>query len=234
MDVIANNLANLNTTGFKGESVQFEEFLSSPARVDSFPIGHRRVSFVQDRSTMTDHSQGPVEMTGSPLDVAINGEGYLVVETPNGERYTRNGSLARNATGELVTSEGYRVRGANGPIQFDPNDVNIAIARDGTISALNGNQIAERGKLQIMRFDRPQNLSKEGLSLYKAGNMQPQAAGEKTSVIQGAVEKSNVKPILEMGRMIEVMRSYTSLANMMTKTDELRKTAINKLADVSA
>lgn len=234
MDVIANNLANLNTGGFKGESVLFEEYLSSPARVDSFPMADRRVSFVQDRSTMTDHSQGPVEQTGSPLDIAINGDGYLVVETPNGDRYTRNGSLSRNANGELVTSEGYRIRGANGPIQFDPNDADISIARDGTISTLNGNQNTERGKISLVRFDNPQSLSKEGLSLFKAGNMQPQAVTEKTSVIQGMLEKSNVKPILEMGRMIEVMRSYTSLSNMMTKTDELRKTAINKLADVSA
>lgn len=234
MDVIANNLANLNTTGFKGESVQFEEFLSTPARMDNFPMADRRVSFVQDRSTLRDDAQGPIQQTGNPLDVAISGEGYLVVDTPNGERYTRNGALSRNATGELVTSEGYRVRGAQGPVQFDNSDTEISISRDGTISARNDNQNAERGKLRLVRFDNPQNLSKEGLNLYKAGNMQPQATNEKTTIVQGAVEQSNVKPILEMGRMIDVVRSYTALSNMMTKTDDLRKTAINKLADVSA
>jgi flagellar basal-body rod protein FlgF len=234
LDVIANNLANLNTNGFKGDSVQFEEYLSSPARVDSFPLADRRVSFVQDRSTITDYSQGPLTQTGNALDVAIAGDGFLVVDTPAGERYTRNGALSRSANGDLVTSEGYRVRGANGAIQFDQNDADILIARDGTISAMNGNQIADRGKLRLVSFADPQRLTKEGLSLLSAAGQQPQAASAASTFVQGMVEKSNVQPVVEMGRMIEVTRAYTSLANLMTRTDELRRTAINKLGDTSA
>jgi flagellar basal-body rod protein FlgF len=233
LDVIANNLANINTNGFKGESVQFEEYLSSPARADSFPLADRRVSFVQDRSTIADFSQGPLAQTGSPLDVAISGDGFLVVDTPGGERYTRNGALSRSASGDLVTSEGYRVRGANGAIQFDQNDSDILIARDGAISVTNGGQIADRGKLRLVRFADPQKLTKEGLSLYSAGGQQPQAVTATTSLQQGMVEKSNVSPVLEMGRMIEVTRAYTSLANLMVRTDDLRRTAINKLGDTS-
>jgi flagellar basal-body rod protein FlgF len=233
LDVIANNLANINTNGFKGDSVQFEEYLSSPARADSFPLADRRVSFVQDRATITDYAQGPLSQTGSPLDVAIAGDGFLVVDTPAGERYTRNGSLSRSANGDLVTSEGYRVRGANGAIQFDQNDADILIARDGTISAMNGNQIADRGKIRLVQFADPQRLSKEGLSLLSAPGQQPQAATAAT-LVQGMVEKSNVQPVVEMGRMIEVTRAYTTLANLMTRTDELRRTAINKLGDTSA
>jgi flagellar basal-body rod protein FlgF len=234
LDVVANNLANLNTNGFKGESVRFEEYLSSPARADHFPLPDRRVSFVQDRATLADFSQGPLQNTGSPLDVAISGDGFLVVDTPGGERYTRNGALSRNATGELVTSDGYRVRGANGAIQFDQNDNDIFIARDGAISAQNGNQIADRGKIRVVRFNDPQLLSKEGLGLFSAGTQQPQAVTPATTIVQGALEKSNVSPVLEMSRMIEVTRAYTSLTNLMTSTDQLRRTAINKLGDTSA
>jgi flagellar basal-body rod protein FlgF len=237
LDVIANNLANINTNGFKGQSVQFEEYLSSPARADTFQLADRRVSFVQDRATIADFSQGPLEQTGNALDVGISGDGLLVVDTPAGERYTRNGALSINATGELVTSEGYRVRGDNGPIQFTQNDSNIVIARDGSISALDGNnsnQVADRGKLRLVRFADPQKLSKEGMSLYSAPGQQPQVATPSTTVVQGMVEKSNVQPVFEMGRMIEVTRAYTSLANLMIRTDELRHTAINKLGDTSA
>jgi flagellar basal-body rod protein FlgF len=237
LDVVANNLANINTNGFKGESVQFEEYLSSPARADSFQLADRRVSFVQDRATIADFSQGPLEQTGNTLDVGISGEGFLVVDTPAGERYTRNGALSINATGELVTSEGYRVRGDQGPIQFAQNDSNIVIARDGSISALDGsntNQVADRGKLRLVRFTDMQKLSKEGMSLYSAPGQPPQAATTSTTVVQGMVEKSNVQPVFEMGRMIEVTRAYTSLANLMIRTDELRHTAINKLGDTSA
>jgi flagellar basal-body rod protein FlgF len=234
LDVIANNLANINTSGFKGENVQFEEYLSSPARADAFPLADRRLAFVQDRATVTDFSQGPLAQTGSDLDVGISGDGFFVVDTPGGERYTRNGSFARNANGELVTSEGYRVRGAQGAIQFDQNDTDILIASDGTISAQNANQTADRGKIRLVRFDNPQSLSKEGLGLYSAGGQQPQPATPATTLVQGSVEKSNVQPVLEMSRMIEVTRAYGALANLMLSTDQLRQTAINKLGDTSA
>ena len=96
MDVVANNIANLNTTGFKADGSIFEEFLSSAARADQTGS---RVSFVRDRGVWHDMSQGPIERTGNPLDVAIDGQGFLVVQTPAGERYTRNGALQIDATG---------------------------------------------------------------------------------------------------------------------------------------
>ncbi len=237
LDVIANNLANINTTGFKGESVQFEEYLSSPARANAFPLSDQRVSFVQDRATIADFAQGALAQTGNSLDVAISGEGFLVVDTPAGERYTRNGALTRNASGELVTLEGYRVRGATGSIQFDQADSDVVIARDGTISAMNSNvsnQVADRGKIRLVRFDNPQKLVKQGMSLYSAPGQQPQPVTAATTLQQGMVEQSNVQPVLEMGRMIEVTRAYTSLTNLMTSADQLRQTAINKLGDTSS
>ena len=109
LDVVANNIANLNTTGFKGDGAVFEEFLSPTARAGQLSGADARVSFVQDRATWHDLSQGAVQQTGNTLDVAIDGQGFLAVQTPRGERYTRNGAMQVNATGQLVTSEGYQV-----------------------------------------------------------------------------------------------------------------------------
>src|SRR5215467_10008662 len=138
LEVIANNIANINTTGFKADGSVFAEYISPTASADNFLAADRRVSFVQDRATWMDLSQGPLERTGNALDVAINGKGYLVVQTPRGERYTRNGAMQINSNGELVTAEGFQVMGESGPITFQPKDRNITISQDGTISVREG------------------------------------------------------------------------------------------------
>src|SRR3954453_8913538 len=134
LDVVSNNIANLNTTGFKADNVVFQEHLMPLASANQFRGNDRRVSFVQDRATWLDLSQGPLEQTGSPLDVAISGNAFLTVQTPRGERYTRNGALQINSQGQLVRSEGLQVIGQNGPIVFQPNDREISIGIDGLIS----------------------------------------------------------------------------------------------------
>ena len=235
LDVVANNIANLNTTGFKADGAVFEEFISPTARDGTFLSADRRVSFVQDRATWVDLSQGPLERTGNPLDVAVDGKGFLVVQTPRGERYTRNGALQINSTGELVTSEGYQVLGESGPITFQPKDRNITISEDGTISAQEGNNTAtesQRGQLRIVSFDQPGQLQKDGSSTFAApANAAPQA--DKISrIVQGVVEKSNVRSVIEMSRMIEVTRTYTQIANVLAQQADLQRTAIEKLADV--
>lgn len=232
MDVIANNLANMDTNGFKADGVTFEEYLATKARVDRAAPADQRVAFVRESGSITDFTQGTLQQTGGALDLAVRGDGYFVVETPQGERYTRNGSFALNDKGELVNQQGYRVRGQNGPLQFDQQDNSITFAREGTITAINGNQnqVIERGKIRLVRFDDQNSLVREGNGLYSAGGQAPQNVKETTSIVQGSLEKSNVNPIIEMSRMLEVMRAYQSLASMMTKTDDLRKTAIEKLA----
>jgi len=152
MDVIANNLANMNTSGFKADGAVFEEYVSPTARATNFPAADSRISFVHDRATWMDLSQGPLERTGNPLDVAVSGKGYLVVQTPRGERYTRNGALQINNSGELVTAEGFQVVGESGPITFQPKDRNITISQDGTISVRDGNNAqteSQRGQLRL-------------------------------------------------------------------------------------
>jgi flagellar basal-body rod protein FlgF len=230
IDVVSNNIANLNTTGFKGDGAIFEEFLTSGAREGQFTGRDSRVSFVQDRSTWHDMSQGPVQQTGNPLDVALDGSAFLVVQTPRGERYTRNGALQINATGQLVTSEGHQVLGEAGPIEFQQQDRDITIGREGTIGVPGGS----RGKLRLVSFATPGRLQKDGSSTFAAPNgMQPQPA-EYINVVQGAVEKSNVRPVVEMARMIEITRSYTQIAGLLQQQGEMRRSAIERLADVPA
>ncbi|MEZ5876278.1 MAG: flagellar hook-basal body complex protein [Tepidamorphaceae bacterium] len=108
---MANNVANLGTTGFKAETVKFEEYLMPEAEWTADRFQDREMSYVQDVATLRDYSPGAMVQTGSPLDVAINGKGWFVVNTPDGERYTRNGAFLLNQAGELVTSEGYQVLG---------------------------------------------------------------------------------------------------------------------------
>lgn len=228
LDVVANNLANLNTTGFKADGNLFEEFLMPGAREGGFKGNDGRVSFVQDRATWQDFAQGPIQQTGNPLDVAIDGSGFLAIQTPRGERYTRNGALQINAAGELVTSEGYRVLGDGGPIVFQPQDRNIVIAKDGSIAVPEGT----RGKLKLVNFTNPQQLQKDGASAFAAPvGVRPEAAPT-TRVVQGSIEKSNVRGVLEMTRMIDVTRTYTTISTMLQQQADLRRTAIQQLADV--
>ena len=235
LDVVANNIANINTSGFKTDGAVFEEFVSPTARAENFLAADRRVSFVHDRATWIDLSQGPLERTNNPLDIAVSGKGFLAVQTPRGERYTRNGALQINNNGELVTSEGYQVLGESGPITFQPKDRNITISEDGTISAREGNNSqteSQRGQLRLVSFDQPGRLQKDGSSTFKApANVTPQA-DKLSRVAQGTIEKSNVRSVMEMTRMIEVTRSYTQIAALLSQQSDLQRTAIEKLADV--
>src|SRR5262249_23750223 len=212
------------------------EYLMPVARSDRFTGPDRRLSFVLDRASWHNLGQGPVQQTGNPLDVAIDSDAFLAVETPQGERYTRNGALQINSRGELVTSEGHRVAGDNGPIVFQPGDTQIAISREGTITVREGTQVAEgrRGKLRIVSFAQPQRLQKEGASLFSApAGLAPEPAPT-AGVIQGAIEKSNVSGVAEMTRMIDVTRTYQAVAGMLQSENDLRRTAIEKLAEVPA
>lgn len=237
VDVIANNIANINTTGFKADRQLFEEFLTSPARDESFPSRDRRVSFVQDRGTVHDFAQGPVEPTKNPLDVALSRDNFLVVQTPNGERYTRNGALQINNQGQLVTTAGFPVLGANGPITIQSGDQDLAIAPDGSVTVREGLVTATesvRGKLRLVRFDDPQRLTKEGNTLFAApAGVAPQVDPQ-AIVRQGFVEKSNVNAVAEMSKMLEAVRQYQQITTIVQQQGDLRKTAIDRLADVPA
>lgn len=235
MAVVANNIANVNTTGYKADNAIFEEFLMPVAREEQFTGTDRRVSFVQDRTAWHDLGQGQIERTGNPLDVAIDGTGFFAVETPRGERYTRNGSLQISATGELVTNEGYRVLGESGPIRLQTQDADIMVSQDGSITVRAGREATTdqvRGKLRIVTFDQPQRLRKDGASTFAAAaNLQPRPAPT-PRILQGVLEKSNVRSVVEMTRLIEITRSYTQIAGLLQNQGDLRRTAIDRLAEI--
>jgi flagellar basal-body rod protein FlgF len=236
MDVVANNVANVNTNGFKADRSLFEEYLRSGAHEDNFARSDRSVSFVQDRGSFKDFAAGNTELTKNPLDVSIDGGGFLVVQTPAGERYTRDGGLQINNLGQLVTAGGNPVMGTSGPIVLQPTDKQISIAPDGNVTVLEGTGRIDsvRGKLRIASFADPQKLVKEGNNLYSAGQgvvAQPDTASR---VRQGFIEKSNVNSVTEMSRMIEITRTYTQISALLQQQSDLHKSAIEKLAEVPA
>ncbi len=234
LDVVANNIANIDTAGFKADKAAFSEYLMPGARDDEFSTGKdRRISFVQDHATWIDMSPGSVQRTGAPLDVAIDGKGYLTVQTARGTRYTRNGQFAINATGQLVTSDGDQVMGAGGPITFQPTDHDVIISSTGVISVRDGSGTisAQRGTLQIAAFDQPQKLQKDGGSTFMAPpDVTVSPAPPNTRIVQGAVEKSNVNPIAEMARMIQITRSYADIAAILQQQGDMRRNSLSQLA----
>ena len=238
LDVVANNIANVNTTGFKADGAVFAEFLQSRASAELF-APDRRMSMVQDSMSWHDMSQGTVQQTGGTLDVAIDGEGMLVVQTARGERYTRNGALQINNLGEVVTLAGDKVLGDNGPIVLQLTDRDIAITKNGTIKVREGqslNSDSTRGKLRLVTFADPQQLRKDGASTFAAPNgVTPTPVPDaNANVVQGAIEKSNVRPVIEMTRMIELTRAYTEVATLLQQQSDLRKNSIQQLAEVPA
>jgi flagellar basal-body rod protein FlgF len=228
MDVVANNIANLNTTGFKAESILFEEFVMPAARDQNFAIADQPLSFTQDWATVHDMSGGAIVMTGSPLDVALEGDGFLVVDTPAGERWTRSGALQVNSEGVLVTFDGNPVMGDGGEIRFDANETTISIDATGAISTNAG----AKGRLRIVEFANTQELAREGDNLFVGGTPMPAATA--TRVVQGAIEKSNVSGVAEMSEMIRVQRAYQSVAAMMQRQDDIQRAAIQKLGTLNA
>jgi flagellar basal-body rod protein FlgF len=236
MDVVANNVANVNTNGYKADKSLFAEYLKSGAHEDNFVGKDRAVSYVQDPGMFKDFSQGPTEQTKNPLDVAIDGGGFLAVQTPAGERYTRDGGLHINNQGQLVTAAGNPVLGGSGPIVFQQTDHDVSIAPDGTVTVQEGiNRIdSVRGKLRIVSFAQAQALLKEGSNLYSAGTGAAAQPDVTSKVRQGFVEKSNVNSVSEMSRMIEVTRAYTQISSLLQQQSDLHKSAIEKLADVPA
>lgn len=225
MAIIANNLANMNTTGYKSESMLFDEYVMPVASEDS---PDKSLSFVQDMGLNRNLADGKLDPTGNPFDVAISGDGYFRVQTDSGVRYTRNGHFSLDAEGRLVDVSGNPVLDDNGSvITFRPDEENITIARDGTISTDQG----QRGKLGLVSFDNERLLKAAGGTLYTTD--QTEVPVEKPHLVQGALEGSNVNAILQMTNMIDVTRSYASAQKLVDRADEMRREAITQLGQAA-
>ncbi len=221
MAIVANNVANMNTTGFKGEAPLFTEFLVEPRKDESY-------SMVQDKATVRDLSNGPITNTGNTLDVALEGNGYFALDTLNGPRYTRAGNFTLDSTGTLVNAGGLPVLDTNGNrINLPARTKDITIGEDGTIATETG----PVARIQVVRFDVPQKLIPVGNTLY-ATDEKP-IADEATTVRQGALEGSNVQGVVEMTKMIDVARSYETVQKILQAEHERLRNAYAKLSRLS-
>lgn len=225
IDVIANNIANVSTPGYKRESVKFEQVLQQLKPAEGQRSG-QTLSFVKDAGVLRDLSGGRFENTSAPFDMAINGNGYFAVQTAAGERYTRNGHFTLNADGIIVTESGDQLLGDGGPITIAPDDGDITFGADGTISGKQG----QLGKVRLVDFANPRDLQKQGDSLYSTTQPANPALG--ATLQQGMLESSNVQPVLEISRMIEVMRSYEATSTLEKGASDMKRQAIQKLGAV--
>jgi flagellar basal-body rod protein FlgF len=232
LDVVANNVANVDTNGFKRRGTVFQEHLAPSARHEHFRPGQdRRLSYVWDRGTTLTYSQGSMERTGNPMDLAIQGDALFAVRSGAGatERYTRNGSLGINGKGELVNSDGHVMVTDQGNLTLSPTETDLKIAADGSITTSNG----PRGRLKLVAVPNPQQLRNEGANLFSTAVPLQAAQPKDARVLVGEIEKSNVKPVLEISRLMELSRAYQNVASLMQRTDEIRRSAIQRLADTS-
>jgi flagellar basal-body rod protein FlgF len=224
MDLTANNLANLSTTGYKTERLVTRELSERPAAAADLP---EDVVFVDGWMLQRDFSNGSLQRSGNPLDAAIEGEGFFTVQTPQGTLYTRDGRFSMAADGQLVTRGGQPVQGESGPITLNPAGGEVSIASDGTLRQ----DGAEVGKLKIEAFDTPGALERVGDNLLRATD-EPPRAPEGMRVAGGFVEGSNVNAVLELTQMIQISQAYQSVSRMISQSDDLRSQSIEKLARV--
>ena len=229
LEVLANNLANVNTAGFKRDRLIVAERPGADAPADSFDsVLDRSVvsggSAADEQGTYPDLSQGPTIRTGNPLDVALVGEGFLALETPSGPMLTRDGRLALAGDGTLVTATGYPVAGEWGTISLPDNAETIEITPDGDV-LVDGDSM---GRLRIVRPTDPTKLSKLGGGLWDPGD-----AGvtdvEEPEVVQRFVEGSNVEPVTMLVELIQAQRSFEAGQQMIRAHKDMDDQSIRKL-----
>lgn len=220
MDMAANNIANMDTPGFKAQRLLFSQFMAG----SDTPGGRGEVSMVIDQATVRDMAPGPLTGTDNQLDVAILGDGYLVVDTPAGPRYTRNGRLSVDTEGRLVDVNGYPVMDRqNRPITLPRFSEEVEITAAGEVTTDEG----RAGTIRLVRFDNESAMAPLGGGLLVTNEVPKEAAD--STLAQGMLEQSNVQPIMEMTRLIEVSRSYKSVQKLIESEHERQRTAIREL-----
>lgn len=214
LDATANNIANASTAGFHGDRVTFREAMTAAKSPD--------VSLVNAGTTRLDNEAGALTQTENPLDLALEGDGYFSVDTPQGTRYTRAGNFQLDDQRTLVTADGLHVRGEAGPITIPPTASVIAVATDGTVSA-DGQAIS---KLHLARFA-PNQMKREGGTLFSATG-RPQA-GELPKVRSGMLEASNVNVVRGVVDLVKVSRTYESLMRVIQGYHDVESRAARDL-----
>lgn len=209
MQTVANNIANLSTTGFRKEGVIFAEHVSATGRISD------SLSMATAGAHLTDTRQGALSQTGGRFDFSIEGDGFFLIDTPDGPRLTRDGAFTPNAEAELVTSDGYRVLDSGGaPIFIPPDAVSVSLSADGTLAA-DGRPITQIGA--FLPVD-PLGMARGNGVRFKAESGTIPA--ENALMVQGFLESSNVNAVTEVARMIEVQRAYEMGQAFLEKEDE--------------
>jgi flagellar basal-body rod protein FlgG len=214
LNQVANNLANVDTPGFKKETVTFDEML--------YQANQYRQRVGKGLRINTVHQQGVVQKTDAPFDLAISGDGFFRIQTPAGERLTRAGNFQRNNEGVLVTANGYPVLGETGPITITGNKVDVA--RDGRLF-VDGLPV---DRLAVATAD-PQDLKKEGENLFRLAEGAVAEAPQNLQILQGHLEKSNVNTVTEMTEMIDLYRAYEGQQKMIQAVDDLDDLAVRRV-----
>lgn len=209
LNVVANNLANVNTSGFKGQDTLFR------SHVERLDMTGERLNMALDHDTYRNFRQGALNPTGNPLDLAIEGDGLFAYETPNGTAYGRDGRLARDVNGDLVTMTGYRILDAAGaPITINADAPSFSVANNGTISTPDGQIVGQVGVYQTDTTA----LNAIGDGLFTTE--QPVELKVDGVVRQGMTEASNVQSVIELTNLITLQRAYERGKSLMDKEDE--------------
>lgn len=229
VDIVANNIANSSTTGFKREGVMFDTYLKHAGNV---PGGG--TSYVYDRATYRDTSPGTITATGNPLDLAISGKGYFEIQTPQGVEYTRDGAFRTDNQGQIVTSTGQPVLSDGGqPITLPDDARDITVAGDGFITAQSGTGAlrAQLGKIGVVTFANDEQVVPAGNGLLTTTQTPTPSTG--TPIVQGSIENSNVNPIMEITDLIQIQRAYEQASNIAGDENSRLTNAINILSQVT-
>jgi flagellar basal-body rod protein FlgF len=225
MDITANNLANVDTVGFKFESMISNE---DPATMPTPGQPPTAVNFVAGVAVARDFTEGSLTQTGAPLDVAIEGRGFFQINTASGPRYTRDGRFRMDASGTIVDQDGDPVDGG-GAIVLDPKKGPVTISPNGVVSQSGQNV----GKIAVLNFDSLSALSKDGNNQYRNDSNLTPTASPNAQMRQGFLEQSNVEPIRQITRLIEINRAYDAMNSMISSTSDLSSSAVQRLGAVT-
>lgn len=219
LNQVTNNLANIDTHGYKREDITFWEML--------FTANDNRQRVGKALKVVTNQDQGPAEVTGNPLDFMISGNGFFRIQTPDGVRYSREGSFSTNSQGQLVTSQGHLVLGEGGPIVINGDD--ISVSQDGTFHV--DNQMV--GKLAITSFADGDSLEKEGTNLFRLTDTGEEGEATNFQIQQGTLEGSNVNTVTEMAHMLKLHRAYETQQKVIRTFDEMDSKAVNSVGKLT-
>jgi flagellar basal-body rod protein FlgF len=223
MDITANNIANANTPGFRTERVQFSDWIDPQSKTASVP-GGRPIAYTQDRATYRENQPGTLTHTANTFDLALTGDGYFTVNGSTGPRLTRDGRFGLMPDGTLADASGNAVLDTTGkPIQIAPTDTTVSIAGDGAISSENG----PLGKIGIVQPADPMKLQAEGATRFVSGS--PTTPVASPGIVQGAIEGSNVQPVLEVTRMMDDLRQFQFVTQFVQAEGDRQQNAIDKL-----